>query len=184
MYLTISPLARSAAESPLQINWGPKCSPPPTWIGLYRQNPTLIDGQPDYYVQTEDKPSGSHTTDVLLGNLQLPAIWERDKAVQLTAAPSGRSPVCLQYFIAAYNASNHIQTVDCLKLRPQWMGNLDSMWSAPLRNVFIPGTHCSGCYPNKFSGRTMLLRKFGYSQDYDVWTQLLMGVRHLDLKIG
>lgn len=139
IHLTISPLAKNIAQSPLVINWGTKCYPPPTWIGLYHRNPALHNDQPDYYVQTEDRPTGSHTTDVLFGHLQLPAIWERNNAVQLAAKPNDRSPICLQFYIAAFNASNHVQTVDCLKLQPQWMANLESMWKAPLRSIFIPG---------------------------------------------
>lgn len=137
--LSLSPLAKNLAESLLEIHWGPKCFQPPAWIGLYHQNPTLHDIHPDYYVETEDLPSGSHLTNVQFGNLKMPANWDRNNAIQFTAKPTDRSPICLNFYIAAFNASNVIQTVDCLKLQPQWMGNMESMWMAPLRSIFIPG---------------------------------------------
>lgn len=51
-------------------------------------------------------------------------------------------------------------------------------------NFVWTGTHCSGCYPNRFTGRSLLVRKFGYTQNFDVWTQLVMGVRYLDISVG
>lgn len=141
VYLTLSPLGRNAAESHLEINWGPHCSNPPIWIGLYRKDPSLYDLLPDYYVQTEESPAGNQLTDVVLGNLQLPGGWDRETASQLTAMPNGTSLVCLPFYVAAFNAGNRMQSLDCLKLQPHWMGNIQVMLDAPLRSLFIPGTN-------------------------------------------
>lgn len=47
-------------------------------------------------------------------------------------------------------------------------------------NIFIPGTHNSG----SFSGVPKILESYTLNQDRNVWTQLVHGIRYLDLRIG
>lgn len=58
----------------------------------------------------------------------------------------------------------------------------ESLGPQRLDTIFIPGTHNSGSYstarvPN-------LLKKYILNQDRDVWTQLVFGIRYLDIRIG
>jgi hypothetical protein len=47
-------------------------------------------------------------------------------------------------------------------------------------NLFIPGTHNSGA----FSGVPKFLENYILNQDRSIWTQLVHGIRYLDLRIG
>lgn len=46
--------------------------------------------------------------------------------------------------------------------------------------MFLPGTHNSGAY----GGTAGFLEKYILNQDMDIWTQLVFGVRYLDLRVG
>ncbi|XP_030747694.1 uncharacterized protein LOC115876150 [Sitophilus oryzae] len=47
-------------------------------------------------------------------------------------------------------------------------------------NVFIPGTHNSGSY----KGIIAVFEGYVLNQDRNIWTQLVFGIRYLDLRIG
>lgn len=47
-------------------------------------------------------------------------------------------------------------------------------------NLFIPGTHNSGA----FDGVPKILENYILNQDRTIWTQLVYGIRYLDLRIG
>uniref|UniRef100_A0A182T0N1 Phosphatidylinositol-specific phospholipase C X domain-containing protein n=1 Tax=Anopheles maculatus TaxID=74869 RepID=A0A182T0N1_9DIPT len=53
-----------------------------------------------------------------------------------------------------------------------------------LRELFLPGTHCSGCYQTRNNVGNVFLKKIGFRQSLDVWSQLVFGVRYLDFSIG
>lgn len=53
----------------------------------------------------------------------------------------------------------------------------------PLTSLLLPGTHNSGCYEQGLSLSPGLAR-FLFTQDHDVYTQLVFGVRYIDLRIG
>lgn len=53
----------------------------------------------------------------------------------------------------------------------------------PLTSLLLPGTHNSGCYEQGLSLSPGLAR-FLFTQDQDVYTQLVFGVRYIDLRIG
>lgn len=202
VYLTLSAIAKNTVESQLEINWGPDCMSPPHWIGLYRSDPSLSDDKPVHYVQTGNESTGKVLTDIKLGHLHLPTGWNRHHhrdgdsgtadTTTTTILDSDEQPplvkwdgsVCLPFYVAAYSVGNEISAMNCLKIQPQWMTKQPHLWDVPLRKIFIPGTHCAGCYANKSTGRSALLRKYGYTQNFDVWTQLVMGVRYLDISVG
>lgn len=52
----------------------------------------------------------------------------------------------------------------------------------PLSRLCLPGTHNSGCFDNGL--RFESVNKFIITQDTDVWTQMVYGIRYLDLRIG
>lgn len=48
----------------------------------------------------------------------------------------------------------------------------------------IPGTHNSGCYKHGDLTRRDAFETYLLTQDRDVWSQLVHGIRYLDLRIG
>lgn len=54
----------------------------------------------------------------------------------------------------------------------------------PIGSLMIPGTHNSGCYPHKNLSRRRIYQRYLLTQDRDVWTQLVHGIRYLDIRVG
>lgn len=50
--------------------------------------------------------------------------------------------------------------------------------------INFQGTHCSGCFYTKSNAQNVLVEKFGFTQNFDVWTQLVLGIRYLDISLG
>lgn len=48
----------------------------------------------------------------------------------------------------------------------------------------IPGTHNSGCYKHGDLKRRDAFQRYLLTQDRDVWTQLVHGIRYLDIRVG
>lgn len=181
VYLTISPISRSADESHLEINWGPNCSNPPEWIGLYAYDPSVSDESPLITVHTGNLSTGSFKTNTKIGRLHIPHGWDReDVSVNV---PKRQGPKCLPFYIASY-IKNVLQTLDCLKIQPNWIAQQPHLSDTPLRQIVLPGTHCSGCYYSRYGTRTILMKRFGFVQNFDIWTQLVFGIRYLDFSIG
>lgn len=181
IYLTISSLSRHAEDSHLEINWGPNCPNPPEWIGLYGQDPSISNQPALVTIRTENQSTGQFKTNVKLGKLHLPNGWNHNEAS--ANAPKRISSKCLPFYIASFIDINH-QTSNCLKIQPNWMSSVSNLAQIPLKELFLPGTHCSGCYNNQTHVKSILLKKFGYVQNFDIWTQLVFGIRYLDISIG
>lgn len=166
------------------VNWGP-CEPTqiPTWIGVYDVNPFYSQKKPVHYENIENRKDGRIETQIKIGKLALPHKWNisNESPAEL---PDETYSKCLKYFIVAYNETNHVQTFDCLKIQPQWMSDLPNNADISLKNLYIPGTHCSGCYLSKTNGRKSVLKRFGFKQFFDIWTQLVFGVRFLQFQVG
>lgn len=179
IYLTISSLSRHTDESHLEINWGPHCANPPDSISLYNQDPSISDDVPLITVPTNNETSGIIRTNIKLGKFSLPGGWNRDEA---TADPPKRVlSKCLPFYVTSFTATKR-QTSDCLKIQPNWMSSV--IGTIPLRALFLPGTHCSACFHGRTYTKSVLLKRFGYVQNFDVWTQLVFGIRYLDFSIG
>lgn len=181
IYLTISPLSRHTDESHLEINWGPNCVSPPDSISLYNQDPSISDESPLTTVQTDNKTSGSIRTQIKLGKFRLPGGWNQNEAVE--NPPRRIRSLCLPFYVTSFNATKR-QASNCLKIQPTWMSSSDAIGTIPLRKLFLPGTHCSGCFHGRTYTKSVLLKRFGYVQNFDVWTQLVFGIRYLDFSIG
>lgn len=183
IYLTISPISHSAESSHLEINWGPKCSNPAEWIALYGEDPTVSYAAPLFTANTDDKPTGHIKTSVKLHKIHLPYGWNKHDVMN-GLKPDHIKSACLPFFIASFNG-RALQTLDCLKVQPNWMKEMPQIRNIALKNLFIPGTHCSGCYDRRTkTSHSILLKRFGYAQSFDVWTQLVFGVRYLDISVG
>lgn len=71
----------------------------------------------------------------------------------------------------------------CLRLLPEWMGDLlPEIANLSLGDLAIPGTHQSGTF--KAFGGFDYFNRYRDCQEEDVYTQLLYGIRSLDLRPG
>lgn len=183
IYLTISPLTRHVNDSFLEINWGPHCSNPPEKIDLYAEDPSASYSAPYFSVQINGQSTGHVKTNMKVGKFNLPYGWNFDEALISAFPPKRISTACLPFYIASFNGKQ-LQTSNCLKIQPNWMSLMRSMHNISLENLFLPGTHCSACYDHGIHSRSILRKKFGYVQNFNVWTQLVFGVRYLDISVG
>uniref|UniRef100_A0A182QGE0 Phosphatidylinositol-specific phospholipase C X domain-containing protein n=1 Tax=Anopheles farauti TaxID=69004 RepID=A0A182QGE0_9DIPT len=183
IHLTISSLARSIEDAPLVINWGPGCESPPDWIGLYTENPALSDASPIAKVLVNGAPSGRVVSEVKFGTRKLPGGWSHDQVLQ--HIPKRKSkPICYDLYLTSYDALGQLEYFDCLKIQPTWMFSEPALGNVSLRELFLPGTHCSGCYQTRTNVGNVFLKRIGFRQSLDVWSQLVFGVRYLDFSIG
>lgn len=189
VYLTLSSLSSAAHDSLVIVNLGPDCNNPPDWIGLYRQNPSLSHEPPLAFFRTNATIVGKKSygkvkqfiTDVKFGHMHLPWGWDEDELGK--HLPKRGMSICLNLFVASYK-QNKLQMLDCLKIQPSWMSLEDRMIDTPFREMFIPGTHCSGCYMTKSNMKNQVLKQIGFTQNFNIWQQLVFGIRYLDFSIG
>ncbi|XP_023169879.1 uncharacterized protein LOC111598719 [Drosophila hydei] len=183
IFLTISLSGKSLTDACLEINWGPDCYAPPEWVGIYRQDPSVSNFQPELRIDGIRNRTGKRQTPIKLGKLQFPGGWNRPTAEQATATkyPKGK---CLPYYVASYNG-NELLTIDCLKIQPNWLAHLKDAAGMPLKHLFLPGTHASGAYITNYSKtKSLLIKDYLVAQHFDVWSQLVFGIRYLDLSVG
>lgn len=183
VFLTLSSLSRHIEDASVVINWGPDCESPPDWIGLYTKNPAFSDDPPVLKIEVNGRKNGEVITNQKFGKQRLPGGWSYDEV--LRHIPKRRAkPLCFDLYLVSYNHLNKLQIFDCLKIQPNWMFTEKSIGNVSLKDLFLPGTHCSACYQTKANANNNLLKKVGFHQDLDIWTQLVFGVRYLDFSIG
>uniref|UniRef100_A0A8W7K984 Phosphatidylinositol-specific phospholipase C X domain-containing protein n=2 Tax=Anopheles albimanus TaxID=7167 RepID=A0A8W7K984_ANOAL len=183
VYLTISAMARNIEEAQLVINWGPGCENPPAWIGLYTENPALSDAPPIVKVLVEGEASGQVLSEVRFGRHKLPGGWSHEQVLQRIPKRKTK-PICFGYYLTSYDQHDQLQYFDCLKIQPNWMFTDPGLSNVTLKDLFLPGTHCSGCYQTRANVGNVFLKKIGFRQSIDLWSQLVYGVRYLDFSIG
>ncbi|XP_017028066.1 uncharacterized protein [Drosophila kikkawai] len=183
VYLTISPNGKALYDSSLEVNWGPDCYGPPQWIGIYAQDPTISNFQPELLIPRVAivNKTGKIITQIKLGKLHFPGGWNRQDTSDppATRYPTGK---CLPHYVASYNGTE-LLTVDCLKIQPNWMAQNKDVSRMPLKNMFLPGTHASGAVVNRTS-KSVLIKDYLQAQLFDVWSQLVFGIRYLDFSVG
>jgi hypothetical protein len=127
-------------------------------------------------IRASDYPEGYYKSKIKFGQPWLPGNWEYRET--LMRADSG--PHCFPYWIASIRGSDIIDS-RCLGIQPTWMNdNRLQIGTQKIGNLFIPGTHNSGA----FSGVPKFLENYILNQDRSIWTQLVHGIRYLDLRIG
>ncbi|CAG9812193.1 unnamed protein product [Chironomus riparius] len=75
----------------------------------------------------------------------------------------------------------------CMKANSNWMNEMkDILKERKIRDLFIPGTHDSASYKQSFDPTTMdnLITRYSLTQDDNIMSQLINGVRYLDLRVG
>ena len=193
VFLTLSPKSKDYSSSTIVINWGTSnessaCTTPPEWIGLYDKNPFLYENlSPIFHHYLNELKTGRVETDIKFRKLNLPEPWNNKSSGNLKNLCSddiNSSTTCLNFYVMSYSKNNEILSFDCLKIQPTWMSEMSEIKEVPLKYLFIPGTHCSGCYQNKINQRSLVLKKLGFLQNFDVWTQLVFGIRYLEFSIG
>lgn len=184
VYLTLTTDSFISHDSKLNINWGPECINPPTKIRIYSENPYLTETAALEEVSPKNLNVGNFKTQIKLGKLKLPLKWDRNlQSSELINDQIDSN--CINFFILSFNRTNHVTNFDCMKINPQWMTKTKELWRFPLKQLVIPGTHCSACYLTRSNGRRNNLKSLGaFRQNFDVWQQLLMGIRYLDFSVG
>ncbi|XP_054272973.1 PI-PLC X domain-containing protein 1-like [Macrosteles quadrilineatus] len=184
IWLTVSALYRTPVhgaaliDRELQLNWAEDVEE----VALFTSDPSVNTSiAPVVHLLTEDHPEGIYQTNITLGRPNLGA-WE------LGAPADPESPAgdqCLPFWIGSYR-NGSLEQVECLKIRPTWMSdNSLSIGGLTITSLVWPGTHNSACYRR---GDTLSLKdtlaRYVLTQDQDVWSQLVYGIRYIDLRVG
>ncbi|CAD7003912.1 unnamed protein product [Ceratitis capitata] len=182
IYLTISLDGKTLQDSHIEVNWGPECHEYPEWIGIFNEDPSTAYVPPEARITDITNSSGKIVSDVKIGKLRFPQGWNNyDENVVPIEYPKGK---CLPYYVASFNGTE-LLTVECLKIQPNWMSKLDHIAQMPLKELFIPGTHASAAYvANLTKTKSVLIKDYVVAQQFDVWSQLVFGIRYLDFSIG
>lgn len=75
----------------------------------------------------------------------------------------------------------------CFQTNAYWMNDLRlRIEDAKVRQLFLPGTHDSASYKYNFDPNRMetLISRYTLTQDDDILSQLVHGIRYLDMRIG
>ncbi|XP_035789073.1 PI-PLC X domain-containing protein 1-like [Anopheles albimanus] len=94
---------------------------------------------------------------------------------------------CYGYYAYTVTPNGTVLDVHCMRLNPTWMNDLRSHLSAfRMRELFVPGTHDSASYKRDFDPQHQetIVTKYALTQDDDIRSQLLQGVRYIDLRVG
>ncbi|XP_065170050.1 uncharacterized protein [Atheta coriaria] len=179
VHLTVS----SLKDTYLEMNWISKCDKArdikPDYIGLFDYNPRdrNEEAPPKVLINANYYPEGFYRTKLRFGHPWLPGNWEYQPNMSLV--DTGRK--CFPYWIAAFRGSDIIDT-NCLSINPTWMNDIrDQIKDQRIGNLFIPGTHNSGAYSGNYK---LFFENYLINQDRSVWTQLVFGIRYIDLRVG
>ncbi|XP_017753505.1 PREDICTED: PI-PLC X domain-containing protein 1-like isoform X2 [Eufriesea mexicana] len=123
-------------------------------------------------------PRGYYRTNITVGRPALPGGWDVKDGATLPG------PHCLKHHAGLYK-DGAILTSACLQIWPTWMYDLRrKLGRLPIGSLMIPGTHNSGSYKHGDLTRRDAFQKYLLTQDRDVWTQLVHGIRYLDIRVG
>lgn len=155
---------------------------------VWTYGPNNITAQ--YWLEPKEK-SGWITTNI-------PFDMEMSKNVSIHSK-------CYGYWAVYLNGYGEVKASACISAYPTWMNDMKShIGRFKFRDLFIAGTHDSGSYKERFDptrketlvakyALTQVRNKFMLSvrkkflnilQDDDIYSQLMHGVRYLDIRIG
>ncbi|GLV43982.1 Phosphatidylinositol-specific phospholipase C X domain containing [Carabus blaptoides fortunei] len=178
LFITVS----SIKESNIEFNWKFTGEDPPTRLELFSNEP-IQRSNAMVSLDVSHEKEGYYVTKTRFANYSLPGGWEKSS---MSVQKPQRGKHCLNYWLAAYR-NNYLVQKQCLSIQPTWMkDNGERIGDLPLTQMFIPGTHNSGCYDLNPDADVKIkaLDKYLYNQDKDIWTQLVFGIRYLDVRIG
>ncbi|KAG5676926.1 hypothetical protein PVAND_006723 [Polypedilum vanderplanki] len=186
VYLTLSTNSLIQKESTLTVNWGPDCNNQniPAKIRIYSKNPYLYETPSLEEITPDNKNFGKVETNLKLGEIKFPRKWNINDQFEENIDYESDS-YCLNFFILSFNHTNHVISFNCMKINPQWMTKNKELWLFPLKQLVIPGTHCSGCYMTTSNMRRRNWKNLEiFQQRFNVWQQLVLGIRYLDFSVG
>ena len=94
---------------------------------------------------------------------------------------------CYGYWASYLDPYGTIITTGCVRAYPTWMNDMKSVvGNFRIRDLFIPGSHDSGSYRPGFnpSQNETIVTKYALTQDENIRTQLMHGIRYLDIRVG
>lgn len=97
------------------------------------------------------------------------------------------SSSCYGYWFYYVNEKGEILLDGCFKAFPRWMAEMkDKIQNQRFSDLFLPGTHDSASYKLNFhpSDNETIVTKYSLTQDDDIRSQLIHGVRYLDIRVG
>ncbi|XP_059615203.1 PI-PLC X domain-containing protein 3 [Phlebotomus argentipes] len=108
-------------------------------------------------------------------------IFDRDLVRQVN-----RNTTCYGYWATILRKSGRILMTRCFRAFPTWMNDLRrKIENLRFKDLFIPGTHDSSSYMDNFHPHNeTVVTKYSLTQDDDIRTQLLHGIRYLDIRVG
>ncbi|XP_067011292.2 PI-PLC X domain-containing protein 1 [Anabrus simplex] len=167
--LTVSPLVTTNPPRSLHVSWGNADPLPGDWVGLLNDSSALQSP----LSSTEVVESSG----VLDTRLQAPVL-------DSSSLPFTRQ--CLGYWAVYVRNNSTVLNSTCLGTQPTWMEEMkDEISSKKMWELFLPGTHDSGSYKlYRPKATETLVVKYSINQEDDVLTQLVLGVRYIDLRVG
>ena len=182
VFITINSLARVSWDGTFQkrrieLNWvSPADMRSDDFVGLYHDHPLHSSLDPLLRVPA------SHPGQYYLTSVMFPELTILHPAL----LPDYSTSKCLYNYYIAYVRGDKVLALNCVKTEPGWMWEMrEYIRSLPIHALMIPGTHNSGAYDRftSYSDDTILMR-YSVNQEEDIWTQLVMGVRYLDIRVS
>ncbi|XP_021947606.1 PI-PLC X domain-containing protein 1 [Folsomia candida] len=170
VFLSVSAIAGSKngvlQDRLIEINWNHADPEAQDWVGLFDHDPGQGISDP------------LEAVNVTLTRGYIKTDFRLDRPSLNTS-----SSICVGYWIA-YIRKSQILQINCLSTYPKWMYEMrNTIGDTPLHSLMIPGTHNSGSW-KEFEGETDVFQRYLVNQDESVYSQLVYGIRYLDIRVG
>ncbi|XP_046677234.1 uncharacterized protein LOC124365308 [Homalodisca vitripennis] len=167
--LTVSPQLDTKTSRRLQVSWWVPQVQSADLIALYLTDPAVNLTAPVYTVPPSTSTGWSDTP--------LRETYLNYRHVFTS--------VCLGYWVVYWRGRDKIAS-SCLRTNPSWMSDhREDLGRLRLTELFIPGTHDSAAYSVTYQPREeSRYDKYVFTQEESVLSQLVNGVRYLDLRLG
>ncbi|XP_037788494.1 uncharacterized protein LOC119583837 [Penaeus monodon] len=174
----------------IQINWEAEEVQEGDWIGVFERNPKEPPARSAESSAPDDGAPGRGAA--ILWEMPRPLFWDTPFSTsgRLTTNVSETRPElaalavggCIGHWVG-YVRNGLCVAAQCLAAHPQWLwDNKDVLGSRSLRSLMLPGTHNAGSYSVKDTDD--VVTAWVVCQDEDIISQLLYGIRYLDLRVG
>ncbi|XKL66067.1 hypothetical protein PGB90_009487 [Kerria lacca] len=156
----------------LQLYWDVEYVQENDWISLFKEDPQ--SGKEVFPIYTAEV---KNTTGIISTNItKIPASSE-DLSFKSE---------CWGFWAVYFTINGSASAVSCLKTNPTWMNDMRShLGNIQIKRIFIPGTHDSGSYSTTNEASSLnVVERFVFTQEEDVLSQLIHGIRYLDLRVS
>ncbi len=162
-------------ERQLEVSWNDVGQLPGDRIILFQYLSETSFCQPEGSGVVEDVPV-PETSEWIRLNTSIPYFAETDLLDER----------CQLYWVAYIRRDGSVLGCNCIRARPNWMWDLrDRLGGARLRKLFMSGTHDAAAY-EQYRGivSNNVATKYAITQGENLFNQLAMGVRYLDMRIS